>query len=58
MKNLKPSSVYYYEVALPLALKQNLIYSSDKLFKIGTSVLVPLKSKKKSGVIQIGRAHV
>ena len=42
---------YYYEVALPLFLKKNLIYSSNDLFQPGESVLVPLKGTQKSGVI-------
>ena len=40
----------YYEVALPLAVK-NLIYFSEKTFHPGDSVLVPLKNKILSAVI-------
>ena len=43
--------MYYYEVALSLALKKNLIYSSTKILEKGTSVYVEIKSKKTSAVI-------
>ncbi|MDE0518357.1 MAG: primosomal protein N' [Bdellovibrionales bacterium] len=43
--------IYYYEVALPLSLGKNLIYSSYDLFQKGDSVWVPLKSRKRSGLI-------
>lgn len=48
-----PSSLktYYYEVALPLALNKNLIYSSSEVFKPGESVFVRLKTKKMKAVV-------
>ena len=42
---------YYYEVALSLSLRENLIYSSNQAFQNGDSVLVTLKSRKRSGVV-------
>ena len=41
----------YYEVALPLNLKKNLIYSSDIQLKIGESVIVPLRKTQKPAII-------
>ena len=41
----------YYEVALPLNIKQNFIYSSPLDLKIGESVFVPLRNKTRSAVI-------
>ena len=43
--------MYYYEVALSLALKKNLIYSSVKALEKGTSVYVEVKNKKTRAVI-------
>lgn len=43
--------MYYYEVALSLALKKNLIYSSEEILEQGTSVYVEVKNKKTSAVI-------
>ena len=42
---------FYYEVALPLALKENLIYYSKKALPPGQAVLVPLKNKNLPAVI-------
>ena len=51
MKNLDERKTRYYEVALPLNLKKNLIYSSDRVFQKGQSVVVSLKSKPLSAVV-------
>ena len=51
---LSPTSslkLYYYEVALSLALKKNLIYSSKWALEKGTSVYVEVRSKKTSAVV-------
>ena len=42
---------YYYEVALPLKLKGNLIYSSCKALQKGDSVFVSLRNKKTPAVV-------
>ena len=41
----------YYEVALPLNIKKNLVYSSTLDLKAGENVFVPLKNKKRPAVI-------
>ena len=48
---LPRTKLYYYEVALPLALKKNLIYSSHRVLDKGVCVFVELKNKKTPAVI-------
>lgn len=43
--------MHYYEVALSLALKKDLIYSSTKAFEKGASVYVEVKNKKTPAII-------
>ena len=50
-KSLDKTRLYYYEVALCLALKRNLIYSSDRVFHRGDCVFVSLRSRKWPAVI-------
>ncbi len=46
-----PNQTYYYEVALPLKLKENLIYISQKKWPAGACVWVRVKSRLLSAVI-------
>ena len=43
--------MYYYEVALSLALKKDLIYSSTEALEKGTSVYVEVRNKKTPAII-------
>ena len=43
--------VHYYEVAVPLALKTNLVYCSERQWEIGYSVQVPLKRRRVPAVV-------
>ncbi len=51
LSHFSSSKNYHYEVALPLAIDKNLIYSSKEIFQPGESVFVPLRNKKISGVV-------
>ena len=51
LSHFSSSKDYHYEVALPLAIDKNLMYSSKEIFQPGESVFVPLRNKKISGVV-------
>jgi len=43
--------MYYYEVAVPVALRKNLTYSSERPWKSGDSVQVPLQGRVVPGIV-------